>query len=39
MTYICKIKKNMWDIINISECERRNEIDSASVSIIFGTAN
>ena len=27
----------MWNIINIIECERRSEIDSASANTTFGT--
>ena len=31
-THRYKIKRNMWNIINIGECERRSEIDSASTT-------
>jgi len=37
MTHRYKIKRNLWNIINISECERRSETDSDSISTIFGT--
>ena len=32
MTHKYEIKKNMWNIINISECERKNEINNANAS-------
>jgi len=37
MTHIFVIKKNIWNIININECERRSEIDNTSVNTTFGT--